>query len=73
MTQNRRVPPPLGAAAANRLRLLVRLHGEKRARTMLGLSRDTLARGIAGLGVRPGTAIMIEQRIAALDASRAAG
>lgn len=50
---------PLGADERERLRALVRYHGETRAAERLGVSRHALARALGELPVHRGTAALI--------------
>jgi hypothetical protein len=55
------VPPP----TRDRLRKLIGAIGETEAIAELGVSRQTLSRALAGLGVRRGTVALIEQQLSA--------
>lgn len=50
---------PLDADLAAQIRSLVARVGERRAVQTLGVSRECLARALAGLGLRRGTALLI--------------
>lgn len=56
--------PPLPTADRDALRALVDRHGERRALEALGLSKQTLSRCLAGLGVHRGTAVLVRERLA---------
>ncbi len=51
-----------------RLAGLVARHGERQTVARLGVSRQSLARALAGLALYPGTHALIRQRLDALDA-----
>jgi hypothetical protein len=51
---------PLDTSTIEALRALVTRVGETRALQMLGIPRSTLERGMAGLGLRRGTIMMID-------------
>ena len=48
---------------------LVQDRNETAVTTALGISRSTLARALAGLTIYPGSRLMIETGMAAIDAS----
>lgn len=62
-----RVPPPLDELTHARLAAVVARDGHLRARTSLGLTRDLLARALAGLPVRAASALMVRAALDALD------
>lgn len=61
-----RIPPPLDAKTRDRLAALVAAIGEAAAARKLGLSRSTLARALAGLGLRTATRTVIGLNLRAL-------
>jgi len=62
------VPPPLPLPLRDRLRALVAREGKRLTLARLGVSRQSLARALAGLPLYPGTRALIRQ---ALDAAEA--
>ena len=54
---------PLAPSLRAQLQTLVRQVGESRAVAQLDLPRNTLARAIAGFGLREGTRLLIEVRL----------
>lgn len=56
----------LPAEQREKLALFVQLHGEARAVEEFGLSRLTVARALAGLGLRRGSAALVAQRLGQL-------
>ena len=62
------VADPLSESERSRLREIVDARGETYVVTTLGLGRQTLARILAGLLVRRGTAALIRQWLRELDA-----
>jgi DNA invertase Pin-like site-specific DNA recombinase len=69
---NRAFGAPLTEEQRARIKRLVDRVGETEAARRLGLPRQTLARALAGLGLRRGTAVLFIQQLDALDAQRAA-
>lgn len=61
------VPPPI----RDRLRAMIAADGEPAVRRRLRIGRPTLARALAGLGVRLGTVAQIRAALDALDAEAA--
>ena len=57
---------PLSDELKAELRQLVHAVGEREARSRVGVSRSTLARALAGLGLYPGTAALLHLRLEAL-------
>ena len=60
MTEARTVAPPELVA---RVRALDREHGTSKAAALVGVSRETFARLVGGLGVRKGTIALVERSI----------
>lgn len=60
----------LPRALRDKLSKLVQAHGENQVMSWTGLSRSTLARSIAGLGVRRGTIAQLQQSLAAVEAAK---
>lgn len=58
---------PLPESMRNRLAKLVARDGEQLALRMLGVSRATLARALAGLGLRTVSRIALEARLSLVD------
>ncbi len=58
-----------GAPLADDLRVelavLAKVHGVRGAAALLGLSKETIARAIAGLGLRAGSRLMVAERLKA--------
>lgn len=65
VTVARRQGRPLEAKVADRLRAEVERDGVRAVAGRLGIAPNTIARGLAGLGVYPGTSLLIEQRLGA--------
>lgn len=69
---NRTLPQkgaPLAQPQRAKLQTLVQRVGERRALERLDLPRSTLARALAGLGLREGTRLLIEVRLEQLGAA----
>lgn len=60
---------PLPDPIRRRLAALVASDGERLTVARLGISRQSLARALAGLALYPGTHALIRQRLDALDAA----
>jgi len=73
MSTARRLNDPLDPETIARLRRLIALLGEARALQAIGLSRASLTRGLAGLGVHRGTALWIRAALAEAEDAHAAG
>jgi len=65
---NKHIPPSLDTASREKIAELVTRFGEEYARAALDLPRQTLARALAGLGIRRATADMIRTRLGKLSA-----
>lgn len=63
-------PPPLDPVTRRRLASVVARLGERRAIEALATPRPTLARALAGLGVRRATADVIRARLDALEGAQ---
>lgn len=63
MSHRASIPPPLSLRDRDRLSALVRRLGERRAVEILDMPRATLARCMAGLGVRRATAEVLAARL----------
>jgi hypothetical protein len=68
MANDGRTPPPLPPGIRNRLVELIARVGERHALELLHLSRNTVARALAGLPVRVASAYVIRSRLDAIDA-----
>lgn len=53
-----------------RLRALVTARGERQLLADFDVSRNALARGLAGLAVRRGTAALLQERLARVEAKK---
>lgn len=70
LMSNKHIPPPLDSLSRRMIADLVSQLGEPQARAALDLPRQTLARALAGLGIRRGTADLIRARLASLISSQ---
>ena len=58
---------PVPSAIRDRLRAAVAVSGERNVAQLMQLNRHTLARAIAGLGLRRGTVAQLEKRLPVLE------
>jgi hypothetical protein len=58
---------PLNDSLQERLRALLRERGEDAITAMIGVGKSSIVRAAAGLGLRRGTAFVIEARLATME------
>lgn len=66
MLTNWRKGIPLEPSIQERLRSVVRAHGEKAAAEMFGVGVISVVRAAAGLGLRRGTAFVIKSKLTSM-------
>jgi len=70
---NWRKGTPLDTLVQERLRALVKAHGEKAPADLFGLGKTSITRAAAGLPLRRGTIFVIETKMDAVLASLSSG